>query len=66
MAKNIERAKKQELAIHKIIADTVSQPLDLDKLLDTALEKIMEVMNVDTGGIFLLEPETGQYVLRAW
>ncbi|KKM79533.1 hypothetical protein LCGC14_1348970 [marine sediment metagenome] len=64
MAKEIEQARKQELAIHKVIADTVSQPLDLDKLLDTALEKIMEVMNVDTGGIFLLEPETGQYVLR--
>lgn len=64
MALPEDQLKKQELAIHEIIAATASQTLDLDRVLDTALEKVMQLMNVNNGGIFLLEPETGQYVLR--
>jgi signal transduction protein with GAF and PtsI domain len=37
------------------IAATVSQSLDLDEILNDALDKTLEVMEVEAGGIYLLD-----------
>lgn len=64
MAAPEEQAKRQELVIHEIIAATAAQTLNLDNIMDTALKKVMDLMGVENGGIFLLDPKTGEYVLR--
>lgn len=66
MALEEHKAKQYELAIHEIIAATVAQTLDLDKILDTALEKIMDFLGVKNGGVYLLNPQTNQLVLRRY
>lgn len=66
MAIEEHRARQYELAIHEIIAATTTQTLDLDKILDTALEKIMDFLGVKNGGIYLLDFQTNQLVLRRY
>jgi GAF domain-containing protein len=48
-------ARTKELSALNAIAETVSQSLDLSVTLDTALEKILQVMKIDGGGIYLLD-----------
>jgi ligand-binding sensor domain-containing protein/GAF domain-containing protein len=48
-----------ELAAVNAIAGVVSRSLDLDDMLSDALDKTLEVMEVEAGGIYLLEEETG-------
>lgn len=48
-----------KLSTLNTIAATLSQSLDLPEILDTALKKTLEVMNLDGGGIYLLN-EGGQ------
>jgi nitrate/nitrite-specific signal transduction histidine kinase len=52
-----ERTK--ELAVLNAIAATVSQSLHLDEVLDDALEKTLQVMKIEAGGIYLLDEEAG-------
>ncbi|MFB0515404.1 MAG: PAS domain S-box protein [Candidatus Neomarinimicrobiota bacterium] len=46
----------EELAALNAIAVVVSQSLDLDEILNTALDKVLELMNLDVGGIYLADP----------
>ena len=48
-----------------VIAQTISQPLDLDKLSTKALDEAIEAMQVDIGGIFLLDMERKAFLLKA-
>ncbi len=50
-----ERTK--ELAALNAIAATVSQSLELDDVLNDALDKTLEVLEVEAGGIYLLDQE---------
>ncbi len=51
-------------ALHAI-AQTVSQTLDLDELLDTALAKVLEVTDLDAGVIYFIDTEARELVLKA-
>ena len=46
------------------IGTTVSQTLNLQELLDSVLERLLAVMEIEAGGIFLLDKQTGELVLR--
>jgi len=58
--------RTKELAALNTIATTVSRTLDLQQVLDGALAKMLEVVGLDAGGIYLLEPDKdeGPGVLR--
>ena len=47
------------------VAQAVSQTLDLDQLLDTALAKVLEVMDLDGGVIYFIDTEASEIVLKA-
>ena len=47
--------RTKELAALNAVSEAVSGTLDLERLLDTALEKTLEVMGVEAGGIYLLQ-----------
>jgi GAF domain-containing protein/ligand-binding sensor domain-containing protein len=51
--------RTEELAAVNAIAGVVSRSLDLKKVLADALDKTLEVMGIEAGGIYLLEEETG-------
>ena len=56
----------RNLLVLNIIADTVSQSLDLDTILNSALDKVLELMKGHTGGILLLDPETQTLSYRVY
>ncbi len=58
-----ERAK--ELAALNTIAVTVSQYLDLDQVLNNALDVTLQVMGIEAGGIYLLDEKADLLVVRA-
>ena len=51
----IER-RNRELAALNAIATVVSQSLNLDEILNTALDKVLELLHLDVGGIYLADP----------
>lgn len=60
-----ERERRtREMADLRDIATVVSQTLDLDELLDNALTKVLELMGVEAGGIFHLDPAGRRFTLR--
>ncbi len=56
MELKIAEADRNLLALNTI-AGVVSQSLDLDTVLSSALDKTLKIMKVDTGGILLLDEE---------
>ncbi len=71
LAQRVQR-QTQEVQLHidrmtalNLVASTVSQSLDLDKTLSTALEAVTRVCNAEAGGISLIDRETDEVVLRA-
>ena len=64
MEKDIVQQNRELLALNQI-GRTVTQTLELDKLLNTALDKIIEVMDCEGGGIYIREPkESEDLILR--
>lgn len=63
----IERLKRQtgQLAAINIVVAAVSQSLDLDKTLQTALEAVLSVIPVEASGISLVDEAAEELVLRA-
>lgn len=51
-------AANQELVALNAIASTVAQSLDLDIVLNSAFDKVLELMKANTGGILLLDEES--------
>ncbi len=49
---------RQDLSALNTIASVVSQSLDLDTVLNSALDKALEIMKANTGGILLLDEES--------
>ena len=47
--------RTKELAVLNAIAATVSQSLSLDEVLNDALDKTLEVMEIEAGGIYLVD-----------
>jgi len=60
----IARHTKRVEALNAV-ARTVGQTLDLQELMDNALAKVLEVMEVEAGGIYLLDTATSELTLRA-
>ena len=58
-----ERRRAEELAALNTITETVSRSLDLDTILDEALNKVFEVIDADAGGIYLLDEEDDELTL---
>ncbi len=54
-----------QLAAINTVAATVSQSLDLDRTLKTALRAVLNVVGADAGGISLIDRKAGEVVLRA-
>ncbi|MBZ0281145.1 MAG: GAF domain-containing protein [Anaerolineae bacterium] len=54
-----------QLAAINTVAATVSQSLDLDKTLKTALKAVLDVVSAEAGGISLIDDHAGEVVLRA-
>jgi signal transduction histidine kinase len=57
--------KTKELAALNTIAAAVSQYLDLDQVLNNALDVTLQVMGIEAGGIYLLDEKAGLLVVRA-
>jgi len=49
------KQRNRELSALNAIAMVVSRSLDLDEILDNALEKVLEITNLDAGGIYLAD-----------
>ncbi|TEU18828.1 MAG: GAF domain-containing protein, partial [Anaerolineales bacterium] len=60
-----ERRRAEELATLNAITETVSRSLDLDTILDDALNKVFEVIDADVGGIYLLDEGNDELTLIA-
>jgi len=55
----------RSLGAFAAVAQAVSQTLDLEQLLNVALDKVLEVMDLDGGVIYLLDSEAREIVLKA-
>jgi PAS domain S-box-containing protein len=62
--KELQRA--EELTALNAITETVSRSLDLDAILHDALAKVCEVINVDAGGIYLMDERNDELILTAY
>jgi signal transduction histidine kinase/HAMP domain-containing protein len=65
---NLERRvvdRTRELAALNAIAAVVSRSLDLQETLNDALGKTLEVMEIEAGGIYLLDETTGELTIAA-
>jgi signal transduction histidine kinase len=60
---NIVR-RNAELAAQNAIAATLSRSLDLDRILETSLDTVLAVLDMDAGCVCLLEPESDTLQLR--
>jgi signal transduction histidine kinase len=57
--------RTKELAALNAIAATVSRSLHLDEVLNGALDKTLHVMEIEAGGIYLLDEEAGVLTVAA-
>ena len=57
--------RTRELAALNAIGSVVSQSLDLDETLDGALQTTMQVMEVEAGGIYLVDERSGTLTIAA-
>lgn len=57
--------RTRELATLSAIAAVVSRSLDLAEVLDDALDKTLQVMEIEAGGIFLLDETAGALAVAA-
>ena len=57
--------RSEELSVLDSVIATVNQSLDLAKRLNTALDKVLEVMKIEAGGIYLLKDGTEKLMLAA-
>jgi len=58
--------RTQELATLNQIAGVVSRSLDLNEILRDALGKTLQVMEIEAGGIYLLDPDSGLLNVAAY
>lgn len=58
--------RNEELVTLNLIAATVSQSLELQKVLEDALDKVLETMQLSHGEILLFDTESGRIVPRIY
>lgn len=59
------RKRHWELWLLSSVAFAMNRTQDLDEILMTALSKALQVLNLESGGIFLIDPERRAFSLRA-
>ena len=59
-------SRNAELAGQNAIAATLSQSLDLETILNAALDRVLEILAMDAGGIYLLDPDGETMTLQAY
>jgi PAS domain S-box-containing protein len=59
------RGKAQELAALLTIAETATQSLDTEKIVNDTLDKSLEILRFDVGYIRVLDPDTRDFLVRA-
>ena len=59
------QARVSELSALYAIAKVMNHSLDLDSILQLVLDRAIGVLGMDAGGILLLDPPTGEILLRA-
>jgi nitrate/nitrite-specific signal transduction histidine kinase len=57
--------RTKELATLNAIAAVVSQSLDLDEVLNDALDETLQLMGIEAGGIYLLDEQAGVLTITA-
>jgi HAMP domain-containing protein len=57
--------RTKELATLNAIAAVVSQSLDLGEILDDALDKTLQMVEIEAGGIYLLDEQAGVLTITA-
>jgi PAS domain S-box-containing protein len=60
------KRRNEELATLNAIAATVSSSLNLQEILDRALDKMLEVAGVEVGSIYLLDQQAKELVLATY
>jgi PAS domain S-box-containing protein len=60
------RQRSQELSALNVIASTASQSLDLDEILKATLNKVLETIGVEAGGIYLLDQGDNKLVAKVY
>ena len=61
-----ELQRAEELTALNAITETVSRSLDLNVILNDALVKVCEMINVDAGGIYLMDERNDELTLTAY
>jgi GAF domain-containing protein/anti-sigma regulatory factor (Ser/Thr protein kinase) len=66
-AQRYEQTRRQarKLSAVNTVASVISQTLPISEIIKRAVDKVVEVMETDGGGIRLLDDETGELVLSA-
>jgi NtrC-family two-component system sensor histidine kinase KinB len=64
LTEEVQRRMDQLAAINTV-ATAVTQSLDLDSTLETALKAVLDVVGAEAGGISLINDDSGEVVLRA-
>ena len=59
------RQRHRELWVLNTVAFAMNRSRDLDHILSTALNKVLEVLGLSAGGIYLIDPVRSAFVLRA-
>ena len=57
--------RNKELFALNAVSAAAGQSLHLDKVLQLALDRVLEMMELEGGGLYLLEASTGEMVLKA-
>ncbi len=65
-AEEEKERRSREMAALSAIASTVSRTLDLDELLNNTLDKVLELMGVEVGGILHLDASGRRLTLRSY
>lgn len=58
--------RNQQLSIVNAVAITVNQSLDLNEILDRALNEVLSLTGIDAGAVFLVEEALGNLKLAAY
>ena len=58
------KQRNKELLILNTVISFLNQYLNLGELLESALEKVLEIMNIESGALLLLDEEKNQFVLE--
>ena len=56
--------RNKALSALNTVSTAANQSLNLDKVLQLALDKVLEVMELEGGGLYLLEANAGEMVLK--